>query len=170
MKDDSAAFTFLIVPLLLLGLFVLGLNFTFTYNELTDIKQQTGVVSSFNQHDEDIIDQIAGSTGSYFNLRFEDGSYFEATGLCYDNIDRRLFEDLRIGDEITVTYFEKSGGIRKICAIEYNGETYLSLENVSNGFGQNERVALIVGPILMAVAVLIGVVLFVVFRKKYCRR
>lgn len=166
MKNRFVAFNILIAIALLLVL-VLSLIFTFSYQQPMGLKQQTGVVSKFNQYDEKWYDNILGnSKGSYFDVRFEDNSYFEATGICYDKIDRRLFEDLQIGEEITITYFEKSGGLRKICALEYNGEAYLSLNDVLNEYSKNEKVAHIVGPTIMAFSISVGVVLFIVNYKK----
>ncbi len=166
MKNRFAAFNILIAIILLLVL-VLSLIFTFAYKQPTGLKQQTGVVSKFNQYDEKWYDHIFGnSKGSYFNVRFEDDSYFEATGICYENIDRSLFENIQIGEEITITYFKKSGGLRKICAIEYNDETYLSLNDVLNEYSQNEKVAHIVGPTIMALSISVGAVLFIVNYKK----
>ncbi|MBQ7760430.1 MAG: hypothetical protein IJ400_00070 [Clostridia bacterium] len=165
MKNRFAAFNILIAIALLLVL-VLSLIFTFTYEQPTELKQQTGVVSKFNQYDEKWYDNIFGnSKGSCFNVWFEDDSYFEATGICYDYIDRRLFENLQIGEEITIMYFE-NGGLRKLCAIEYNGETYLSFNDVLNEYKQNEKVAHIVGPIIMVFSISVGAVLFIVNYKK----
>lgn len=166
MKNRFAAFNILIAIALLLVL-VLSLIFTFAYQQPTGLKQQTGLISKFNQYDEKWYDNIFGnSKGSYFDVWFEDNSYFEATGICYDNIDRRLFENLQIGEKITITYFEKSGGLRKICAIEYNGETYLSLNDVLNEYSQNEKVAHIVGPTIIALSISLGTILFIVNHKK----
>ena len=166
MKNRFAAFNLLIAIALSLVL-AISLIFTFSYQQPKKLKQQTGVVSKFNQYDEKWYDNIFGnSKGSYFDVRFEDNSYFEATGICYDNIDRRLFADLQIGKEITITYFEKSGGLRKICAIDYNGETYLPLSDVLNEYSQNEKVAHIVGPTIMALSISVGAVLFIVNYKK----
>ena len=166
MKNRFVAFNILIAIALLLVL-VLSLIFTFSYQQPMGLKQQTGVVSKFNQYDEKWYDNIFGnSKGSYFNVRFEDNSCFEATGICYDNIDRRLFEELQIGKELTITYFEKSGGLRKICALEYNGETYLSLNDVLNEYSKKEKTAHIVGPTIMALSISVGALLFVVNYKK----
>ena len=170
MKNRFAAFNILIAIALLFVL-VLSSIFTFTYQQPTGLKQQTGIVSKFNQYDEKWYDNIFGnSKGSYFDVRFEDNSYFEATGICYDKIDRRLFEELQIGEEITITYFEKNGGLRKICALEYNGETYLSLNDVLNEYNKNEKTAHIVGPTIMVLSISVGVVLFIVNYKKNRRK
>lgn len=166
MKNRFAAFNILI-SIAMLFVLVLSLIFTFSYQQPMELKQQTGIVSKFNQYDEKWYDNIWGnSKGSYFDVRFEDNSYFEATGICYDNIDRRLFEELQIGKELTITYFEKSGELRKICALEYNGETYLSLNDVLNEYNKNEKTAHIVGPTIMALSISVGALLFVVNYKK----
>jgi len=166
MKNRFVAFNILIAIVLLFVL-VISLIITFAYQQPTNLKQQTGVVSKLNQYDEKWYDTIFGnSKGSYFCVRFEDHSYFEATGICYDNIDRRLFEELQIGEELTITYFEKSGGLRKICALEYDGETYLSLNDVLHAYSKNEKTAHIVGPTIMALSISVGALLFVVNYKK----
>ena len=166
MKNRFVAFNILIAIALLLVL-VLSLIFTFSCQQPMGLKQQTGVVSKFKQYDEKWYDNIFGnSKGSYFNVRFEDNSYFKATGICYDKIDRRLFEDLQIGEEITITYFEKNIWLKKICAIEYNGKTYLSLSDVLNEYRENEKTAHIVGPTIMAFSISVGIVLFIVNYKK----
>ena len=166
MKNRFVAFNILIAIALLFVL-VLSLIFTFTYQQPTGLKQQTGIVSKFSQYDEKWYDNIfGGSKGSYFNVRLEDNSFFEATGICYYNIDRRLFEELQIGKELTITYFEKIGGLRKICALEYSGETYLSFNDVLNEYSKNEKTVHIVGPTIMALSISVGALLFVVNYKK----
>ena len=166
MKNRFVAFNILIAIALLLVL-AIGLICTFSFQQPKELKHQTGVVAKFNQYDEKWYDNIFGkSKGSYFDVRFEDNSYFEATGICYDNIDRRLFEELQIGKELTITYFEKSGGLRKICALEYNGETYLSRNDVLNEYSKNEKTAHIVGSTIMALSISVGALLLVVNYKK----
>ena len=157
----------IIIALLSFWLIVLGLVFMLAFPVPTTFQETTGIVQDFYQYDEKWYDNIFGnSKGSYFDVRFEDNSYFEATGICYNNIDRRLFEELQIGKELTITYFEKSGGLRKICALEYNGETYLSLNDVLNEYSKNEKTAHIVGPTIMALSISVGALLFVVNYKK----
>ena len=81
MKNRFIVFNVLIAIALLFVL-VISLIFTFSYQQPTDLKQQTGVVSKFNQYDEKWYDNIFGNTkGSYFDVRFEDDSYFEATSV-----------------------------------------------------------------------------------------
>ena len=58
------------------------------------------------------------------------------------------------------------GELRKICALEYNGETYLSLNDVLNEYSKNEKTAHIVGPTIMALSISVGALLFVVNYKK----
>lgn len=166
MKNRLIAFHILITIALL---FVLTISFlyTFAYQQPTGLKQQTGNVLRFDQYDEKWYDSILGdSTGSYFRVGLEGDSYYEATGICYDQIDRNLFENLYVGENITITYFEKSGGLRKICALEYNGETYLSLDDVLNEYDQNEKIAHIVGPTIVVLAISAGAILFIINCKK----
>ncbi len=166
MKNRFAAFNFLIAIALLFVL-VLSLIFTFAYKQPTGLKQQTGVVSKFNQYDEKWYDNIFGnSKGSYFDVRFEDDSFFEATGISYDNIDRTLFEKLEVGEEITITYKDEIGSPNKIYAIKYNGKNYLLLDEVLNEYRQDEKIAHIVGPIIVVLSISVGTVLLILNYKK----
>ena len=165
MKNKFTAYN-IIISVALALILMCGLFFTFGYNLPTKLKQQTGVVSKFKQYDKKWYDYILNdSKSSYLKVYFKDNSYFEATGICYDCIDRSLFKNLQIGEEITITYFEKSG-LKKICSIVYNGKTYLSLENVLNEYNKNEKVAHIVAPTIMILSILIGIVLFIINYKK----
>ena len=148
---------------------LLSLMLTFAYQQPTGLEHQTGKVLSFNQRDEKWYDAFFDSSArSYFHIWLEDGSYYEATGICYDNINRELFDDVQVGGSIAVTYFEKSGGLRKIYALEYNGKTYLLLDDVLNEYSQNEKTAHIVGPTMLVLSVLAGIILFVVnYRKNW---
>ena len=146
---------------------LLSLMLTFAYQQPTGLEQQTGKVLSFNQRDEKWYDAFFDrSAGSYFNVELEDGSFYEATGICYDNIDRELFEDVQVGGNITVTYFKKFGERRKICALEYNGKTYLLLDDVFNEYSQNEKTVHIVGPTMIVLFMSVGIILFVANYKK----
>ena len=146
---------------------LLSLMLTFAYQQPTGLEQQTGKVLSFNQRDEKWYDAFFDrSAGSYFHIWLEDGSYYEATGICYDNIDRELFENIQVGGNITVTYFKKFGERRKICALEYNGKTYLLLDDILREYSQNEKVAHIVGPTIIVLFMSVGIILFVVNYKK----
>ena len=166
MKNRFVAFNILIANALLLVL-VLSLIFTFSYQQPTGLKQQTGIVSKFNQYDEKWYDDIFGnSKGSYFDVRFEDNSYFEATGICYDNIDRTLFEKLEVGEEITITYKDEIGSPNKIYAIKYNGKNYLLLDDVLNEYSKNEKTAHIIGPIIIVLSISVGTVLLILNYKR----
>ena len=114
---------YIIVAVLALGLVFLGLVMTFAYQQPTDLTQTTGIVKEYRCYEEKWYDDFLGnSKGSYFSIRLEDGSYFEATGICHDLIDHSLLEDLQVGEEITLTHDPVSGGLEKIYAIEHNGK------------------------------------------------
>ena len=169
-KSKFAAFNIILVIVLLFAL-VVPIAYMFGYQVPTDLTTQTGTVSRFYQHDAKWYDNIFSNTkGSYWEVRFEDGSYFEATGIAYEQIDRKLFEELDRGQELTVTYFEKPGGVRKICAIAYKGETYLSSEAVLAAYEQRETRAHIIAPIAIAVLLAVGASLFIINYKKNYRR
>ncbi len=139
-----------LIILFALCFFVVGLVGFFSYEEPTNLKEQTGNVAKIQQYDEKWYDFIfGGSSGSYFRVTLADGAFFEATGICYDNIDRGLFEDLKVGDEITITYEGKFGRPNRIYAIEYNGLDYSSLESVLLEFRKNRKIWKTVGAFMM---------------------
>ena len=168
MQKRFLSYNVLITMACLLAI-TISLMLTFAYQQPAGLEHQTGKVLSFNQRDEKWYDAFFDrSAGSYFHIWLEDGSYYEVTGICYDNINRELFDDVQVGGSIAVTYFEKSGGLRKIYALEYNGKTYLLLDDVLSEFSQNEKTAHIVGPTMLVLSVLAGIILFVVnYRKNW---
>ena len=156
-----------LIAIALLFVLTMSLFSIAAYRQPTDLKQKTGVVCKFHHYDKKWYDDIFGySTGPYFSVRFEDASYFEATGICYENIDRTLFEGIKVGEEITITYFEKIGGPRKICAIEYKGESYLSLDDVLIEFSRSENVVHTVASSAVVISISVAVVLFIINYKR----
>lgn len=155
--------TNILIIVLTLALVVCGILLTFTYKVPTDLKVKTGIVSEFETYEDTWWDVIFGYTQpSYFRVWFEDNSFFEATGICCENIDQSLFEQLQKGSEITITYNDK-----RIYAIEYNGIDYLSIDNVTADFEKNAGYARIGGPIIILLSLMIGAILITVNYKKY---
>lgn len=146
---------FLILPCLLL---------TFSYDkEPKNLKEATGIISEFKHYEKKWYDYISSnSKGPYFCVRLEDGSFFETTGISYSQIDMELFDNLSIGEEIKIIYEEeKPMSPDKIYAIEYNGKTYLSLDNVLDEFEDNAKTAHIVCPIAIIVIIAVaGILIF----------
>ena len=170
MARQNGAF-YIIVAVLALGLVFLGLITTFAYQQPTELTQTTGTVKEYRCYEEKWYDDFLGnSKGSYFTVRFEDGSYFEATGICHDLINHSLLEELQVGEEITLTHDPVSGGLEKIYAIEYNGKEYLSADDVFASFAEARKWAHIAGPILFAIGflTLVGtyVLLFIKIKEK----
>ncbi len=146
---------YIIAAVLALGLVFLGLVMTFAYQQPTDLTQTTGIVKEYRCYEEKWYDDFLGnSKGSYFSIRLEDGSYFEATGICHDLIDHSLLEDLQVGEEITLTHDPVSGGLEKVYAIEHNGKEYLSTDDVFESFATARKWAHIAGPIILAIGFL----------------
>ena len=162
---------YIIAAVLALGLVFLGLIMTFAYQQPTDLTQTKGIVKEYRCYEEKWYDDFLGnSKGSYFSIRLEDGSYFEATGICHDLIDHSLLEDLQVGEEITLTHDPVSGGLEKIYAIEHNGKEYLSTDDVFESFARARKWAHIVGPIILAIGVLTLVGTYVLLFIKKRRR
>ena len=157
----------LIFVFLVLGL-IHSISDSNPLNSDTVPESRTGVISKYYQYDEQWYDDLLNSTnGSYFAVRLEDDSYFEATGAIYDQIDKKLFEEIREDEEITVTYFRKDGGIRKICAIEYKGQTYLSLEEVLDIYEELENSNRNLEKIIFIISVTTAILLYLVNYVKY---
>ena len=158
MKSRCPTFSVMIYIFCLTAI-AIGLMFIFGYQQPTNLMHQTGYILSFEQRDEKWYDSFFDtSAGSYFYIWLEDNSYYEATGICYDNINRNLFEKIHVGESITITYVEKSGGLRKIYAVEYMGETYLSLNDVLNELSENEKTANNAGLMIIVLSILTGVI------------
>ena len=166
MKNRYKANNILIIIFLFLFI-ILGLIGTFAYQQPTNLKEATGIIQDYKQHEGKWYDNIFGnSKGSYFKVKFEDDSFFESTGICYDNIDKTLFEKIKIGDCITIIYNEESGRPDRIYAIKYNGKDYLLLEDSLNGFKQTERIMHIFGPSISVLSIVVGLILFAINYKK----
>lgn len=96
-------------------------------NAPSELQTATGTVSRIRQYDADngIVDTLLNNH-SYFNVTFTNGMFFETTGDLYDKIDKTLFYELSVGDELTVTYLPRGYGANNIIyGLEYNGVTYL---------------------------------------------
>lgn len=105
----------------------------------------TGVVAETKHHEKstpNIIDFIfAYSDTAYFDVRFEDGSFFHTVGINYDHLDKIRLSDLSVGTEITVLYDKKGffSGPDILYGIECNGITYLDSEVVLSETQRNNR-------------------------------
>ncbi len=139
-----------------------GFCFLFSYKKPDNLKETTGIIAKVKQYDKQWYDYFGGVTGSYFNVTFEDGTYFEATGICYDNIDRELFELARTGEEIKITYNSSFTRPNRIYSIEYDGVNYLSLNDVLTCYENEAKISRIEGSIMICVSVVCGVALFLV--------
>ncbi|MDE7395205.1 MAG: hypothetical protein K2M95_03695 [Clostridiales bacterium] len=149
------------------------LIFTFMDDTPKNLKEKTGTIARFKQYDEKWYDDYLpeSSGGSYFNVTLEDGSFFVARGASYDNIDKTLFKDIRVGGEIKITYERGDlGGSNSIYAIEYNGKPYLLLDTVLKARKDGKKDDHIMGVVLACVfAVIFGLLLFalgLMYRKK----
>ncbi|MBQ7378423.1 MAG: hypothetical protein IJW70_01935 [Clostridia bacterium] len=165
-KNKFAGFNVLITAGLVIAV-LLGLLLTFTYEMPADLRTQTGTVASFDQYENKWYHNLFGYTqGSYFKVEFSDGSYFEATGICYDCIDKALFEALQTGDRLTLVYHDGRMSPKRIYAIEYMGREYLALGDVEAEFLKNQRTSYVAGPCMMGVCVLTATVLYIVNYRK----
>lgn len=142
---------------------VFGLISIFSYAQPKNLQKATGNIAKFEQHDTQWYDYIGGVTGSYLRITFEDGTYFEATGICYDNIDRKLFEIAGIGEEIEITYEQSFTRPNRIYAIEYDGDNYLFIDDVLRSYKNESKTSQMTGGILIGVSVIVGgVIIFIV--------
>ena len=144
-----------------IGLFVL-----FAYRDTQNLRVATGRIVTFKQYDADVLDAAVGR-GSYFNIKLDDGTFYEAKGMAYDHIDRRLFETVRVGEEIRLTYSRGVTRPNRIYAIEYGGKTYLSAEIVLPLYEKESRTATVAGAVVIALSGASAAVGLVVVNYKY---
>jgi len=142
---------------------VMGVVFIVSYAQPKNLQETTGIIAKFEQRDREWYDYIGSPTGNEFNVTFEDGAYFEATGICYDNIDKELFEKIRVGEEIKLIYDYSWGRPNRIYSIDYNGVNYLMLDNVLAQYKNEHKNLLVYGIVIISVSVAAGGVgLFIV--------
>ena len=166
LKTKYSAFNVLITAGLAISI-AFGLLLTFAYEIPTDFEQKSGTVANFDQFDEKWYHTLFGYTqGSHFEVEFTDGSYFEATGICYDCIDVTLFEQLQKGDQMKLIYHDDSISPNRIYAIEYMGKEYLALDDVEAEFLKNQSISYVAGPCLMGACAVAAVVFYVVNYQK----
>ncbi len=149
---------------------IIGLVFILSYRQPKNLQETTGTIAEVKQHDKEWYDDIYGGTGAYLKIWLTDERYFEATGISYDNIDRELFENISVGEEITITYTSKPGGLNRIYAIEYNGVNYMLKGDVLDDFEDTSKTMTIVGAIIIAVSVIVGNVLLSIVCYKYKKK
>lgn len=151
----------IVIVMVGLGVIVFSVWSMLAYLNPSKLEETTGAVAKFEQRERDLFDSVANTSAPYFRVWFEDGLYYEATGICYNNINNRLFDDLTEGNEITLTYAARVGASKRIYGITYNGETYLFTSDVLRDLG-NERAKTYPYSIVAIVAtVVVGVALFI---------
>ena len=137
---------------------IIGFGFAFPESKTSEnLEETTGVVAKFKQYDPTWADYVfSSSPSSYFNVWLEDGSFFKATG-TYSMIDRALFEELQVGDEITITHDDGGfWGPDAIYGIEYHGKTYLSVDKVLSVHENDKQPMFIWGISLVVLTVIVG--------------
>lgn len=146
---------------------ILGIVFIVSYRRPNDLREAVGTIEKVEQRDKEWYDYIDGGTGAYLRIWLKDGRYFEATGISYDNIDRTLFDNIGIGEEIKITYDPRFGGSNRIYAIEYNGIDYMLKDEVLDDFEDNAKTMTIVGACVIAISAVAGGVALSVLCCKY---
>ena len=146
MKNKSRLIANVLIIFMIVVFVAVCLIVTFSYGAPESLDEVTGTIAEFNQRDDKWSDSFTNNS-AYLNVTLEDGSFFVANGIAYDHIDRTLFERLRIGAEIKITY-ENGGffsGPNKIYAIEYDGEIYLSLDEVLIEYEKDAKDSRVIG-------------------------
>ncbi len=164
----------LIAFIVLIGIFVVvcvitGLIFILSYRQPKNLQETTGTIAEVKQHDKEWYDYIGGGTGAYLKIRLTDGRFFEATGISYDNIDRMLFENIGIGEEIKITY-NSDTTVNRIYAIEYSGVNYMLKGDVLDDLEDTSKTMTIIGATIIAVSVTAGIVTLSIVCYKYKKK
>ena len=149
---------------------VIGIVGMFSYNpsQFKETKVVTGVIEEYKQRDGKWYDVISGgTTKSYFNIRLSDDSFYEATGINYDKINRNLYDEINIGDEITIRYVDNGWSVpNDIVSIEYKGTTYLEFDVVLKEFERNDKIMKIVGISIIGVTTLCSIMFYIINYRK----
>ncbi len=166
MKKRLIAFI-AIIGIIVVSCMIIGSIFIFSYRLPKNLDETTGTIAEVEQHDKEWYDHIGGGTGAYLKIRLDDGRFFEAIGISYDNIDRELFDNISVGDQIKITYAARLGGRNRIFSIEYNGVEYLSKDEVLEDLKDSSKTMTIVGAIIIALSVIVGGILLFLVCNKY---
>lgn len=143
----------------------------FSYAPPSELNVATGLVIKYNYDDDtNIIDQMVNSS-TFFNVTLDDGSFYEARGINFNNIDKDLFNDIKAGTEMTVTYQDRGfSAPNRIFGIAYNGKTYLNQNDVLADLSDERKTAHIVFPTLIGVVTIIAVGLILLCNKKFNKK
>ena len=119
-----------VISLLIAAFIVIAVFLLMPQKPPKNLQQTTGTVTKVDRYEAHWLDYVLpGEASSYYKIWLANGLRAEARGDVYDLIDRSLFTDLRLGDEITITYEQKrKDQVWHIYAIEYHGVEYLRLE------------------------------------------
>ena len=137
------------------------------YRQPKNLKETTGTIKEFKQHEPDWLDYIFSNSGAYLRIWLDDSSYFETSGISYKNINKELFDKISVGSEIKITYDSKLGRANLIYSLEYEGAEYMPLNAVLDGFRENSKIMTAVGVSVLCVSVVVGGVLMLIFGYKY---
>lgn len=147
------------VLLLIIG--IIGI-FAYEVPKAEDIKTTTGIIFKFKQRDGKWSDVIfGGATDKYFNITLNDDTFYEATGIYYDNIDRTLFDLISNGDEITIGFIDNGWSApNTIISITYKDVCYLEVNDVLEDFGENDLIAKAICPLFIVIITIVTGVLY----------
>lgn len=159
----------ILITVLYIFLLIVGIIGLFNYKvpNVEDIKTTTGIISEFKQRYGKWYDVIfGGATDKYFNITFNDDTFYETTGIYYDNIDRSVFDLISNGDEITIGYIDNGWTApNTIISITYNDVCYLEVNDVLEEFGENDSIAKAICPVFIIIlTIAIGVLYYLNYR------
>lgn len=159
----------ILITVLYIFLLIIGIIGIFAYKvpKAEDIKTTTGIIFEFKQRDGKWYDVIfGGATDKYFNITLNDDTFYEATGIYYDNIDRTLFELISNGDEITIRYINNGWSApNTIISITYKDVCYLEVNDVLEDFEENELIAKAISPVfIVIITIATGVLYYLNYR------
>lgn len=169
MKNKFALFniliTFGLVLVVLISVFAMT---SYRFPDDKDLKTTTGTIEKFSHHEKKWYDYIfrTNDTDS-FRIWLRDGTYYEATGINYDNIDKSLYDKIYVGGTITITYNDKGEfSPNDIVSITYGGVCYLSLQEVRREYQNTDKGMKIFGIIAICVSVAAALLLYALNVKK----
>ncbi len=159
----------ILITVLYIFLLIIGIIGIFAYKvpKAEDIKTTTGIIFEFKQRDGKWYDVVfGGATDKYFNITLNDDTFYEATGIYYDNIDRTLFDLISNGDEITIRYINNGWSApNTIISITYKDVCYLEVNDVLEDFGENDLIAKAISPVfIVIITIATGVLYYLNYR------
>ncbi len=166
-KYGKNNFMIAIISFFLILICFIGM-FTYVPPKVESLKTTNGIIEKYEQKGKKWYSYLFYDEGPRFNITLVNGGFYKATGINYDNINHELFDVIKLGKEIKITYID--GGFwspNDIMSIEYEGTSYLKVDDIIEDMKQNDRISKTICSCTIVITSILSLFLFMLNYKKY---